>query len=183
MLDFMFLSSSQLHLYTDSSSTIGFGAVFGSSWFSGKWSKDCVGRNIALLELYPICLSLYIWGHRIVNKCITLHCDNKSVVDIINSNTSKDKSIMILVRKLVHYCMTNNIYVRATHIADSSNTIPDLFSRDQVDRARRLAPYLDSQPTVIPQEWSLSRWLQDWACYFSPPWLHRQNVFILDHIG
>ena len=160
MLDFKWLSSDQLHLATDASSTIGYGAVFGRSWISGNWSPDCIGKNIALLELYPIVLSFYVWGKYMSNKCITLHCDNRSVVDIINSNTSKDPTIMILIRKFVLYIMNNNIYVRAVHISGISNTIPDLFSRDQVVKALRLAPHLERSPTATPPEWSLARWLK-----------------------
>jgi len=36
-LDFNWLSSKTLHLYTDASGSLGYGAVFGQHWFSGAW--------------------------------------------------------------------------------------------------------------------------------------------------
>lgn len=37
------LTPDQLHLFTDASGTLGYGALFGSQWFSGKW--DSVWQN------------------------------------------------------------------------------------------------------------------------------------------
>ena len=159
MLEFRWLSSPQLHLFTDAASTIGFGAVFGNRWFYGLWPSDCVGLNITLLELYPICLALYIWGPFLTNNCITLHSDNQAVVAILNSCTSKESNIMILVRKIVLNCMTNNILICSKHIPGTGNIIPDLLSRNQVLKAKQMAPWLDPQPTVVPPQWCLSKWL------------------------
>ena len=161
LLDFYWISNPKLDLYTDSASTIGYGAVFGSKWLQGLWHPECLRLNIALLELYPICVAMHIWASELKNKCITLHSDNQAVVAIINSNTSKDPMIMILVRKLVLTCMSNNIFVRAHFIPGTSNTIPDLLSRNQVDKARALAPHLDQQPIKVPPEWELHKWLKE----------------------
>ena len=35
-LDYVWLSSAKLHLYTDAAGSLGYGAVFGSHWFCGK---------------------------------------------------------------------------------------------------------------------------------------------------
>ena len=90
LLDFRWQSSRRLHLYTDSSTSVGFGGVFGTRWFHGVWEDSCKGLDICLLELYPICLTLLLWGGDLANQCITLHSDNQAVVAILNSNTSKD---------------------------------------------------------------------------------------------
>ena len=62
LLDYKFLSQDLLQLYTDSSTTVGFGGFFGDRWFHGQWSSKCKSLNIAILELYPICLAIKLWG-------------------------------------------------------------------------------------------------------------------------
>lgn len=73
-------SSTKLDLYTDASSALGFGAIFGSRWCFGKWPASWSYRNIAILEFYPIVLSLYLWGHAMRNRCILFFADNESLV-------------------------------------------------------------------------------------------------------
>ena len=54
------INSYQLELYTDASGALGYGAVFGRHWCYGQWPDSCRHLNIALLELYPIVLSLHL---------------------------------------------------------------------------------------------------------------------------
>ena len=56
----------------------GFGAVFGSHWCYGEWPKEWLGQNIAILEFYPIVLSLMLWGDHIRDRCITFFTDTKT---------------------------------------------------------------------------------------------------------
>ena len=51
-------NSVSLQLLTDAAGAHGFGAVFGSHWCYGEWPKEWLGQNIAILEFYPIVLSL-----------------------------------------------------------------------------------------------------------------------------
>ena len=161
LLDYIWLSNEHLQLYTDAASTIGFGGRFGSKWFHGLWHESCLRMNIALLEFYPICLALHIWGPILQNKCITINCDNIAVVYIINASSSKDKTIMILVRKFVFICMYYNILVRARHLAGVSNEISDMLSRDQVQKALDKDRSLEQLPVKIPAQWTLERWLHN----------------------
>ena len=150
-LDFHFLSQHLLRFYTDSSSTIGFGGYFGSHWFSGLWSSQCLRLNIALLEIFPIYLSLMFWGRELSNKCVMVMSDNQAVVHILNNHTSKDPSIMIIVRLIVLSCMKNNIVIRSQHLPGRYNTLADLLSRNQVQQAKFQFPYLDQEPVRVPQ--------------------------------
>ena len=77
------------------------------------------------------------------------------VMHIINNFSSKDKLIMKLVRHLVLTCMHHNIYIKSTHLSGKLNVIPDLLSREQVTKAKQLAPHLDQEPTIIPQSLQL----------------------------
>ena len=62
-------------------------------------------RNNAILEFNPIVLSLYLWGHTMRNHCILFFADNESLVYVINKQSTKDKSLMFFVRKLVLICL------------------------------------------------------------------------------
>ena len=159
-LDYIWEDNNHLHLHTDAASTIGFGAVFNNKWIVGIWEPQCLRMNITLLELYPIYLSLEIWGDQLRNKCIQLNTDNMAVVHILNNFTSKDNMIMILVRRLVLTCINKNILIRARHICGQLNVIPDLISRQQVPKAKRLAPYLLPEPEPVPSNLQLHKLLQ-----------------------
>ena len=166
LLDYVWLSNQDLQLFTDASTTIGFGGVFGCKWFHGTWSDRYRGSNIAILELYPICLALHLWAKLLTNKCLTINSDNMSVVYVLNSFTSKENSIMILLRKLALITMTHNILIRARHLPGSLNLLTDLLSRKQVQRAREQAPYLEAIATPIPEQWTLDRLLDQSQSFY-----------------
>ena len=79
-LDFQWLSSPHLHLYTDASGSLGYGAVFRQNWFYGPWPPSWTSKNIIVLEMFPIVLSIKIWGTQLANKCITLSHRQSSLV-------------------------------------------------------------------------------------------------------
>ena len=160
-IDDVWQNSSKLSLYTDASGALGFGAIFGSGWCYGKWPPDWAYCNIAILEFYPIVLSLYLWGHEMSNQCVLFFTDNEALVHVINKQSCKDKPLMRFVRKLVSICLQHNIVFKAKHIPGIYNHLADSLSRLQVLTFRRLAPaHMDQCPTEIPlnlqpQNWQL----------------------------
>ena len=78
--------------------------------------------NIAVLELFPIVLALHMWGHFMADKRVIFFSDNAAVVDIINKQTSKHQSIMLLIRDLVLSCLRYNVLFHAKHIPGFYNT-------------------------------------------------------------
>ena len=155
LLDYKFLSQDLLHLFTDASTTIGYGGYFGDRWFHGLWSPKSRTRNIAVLELYPICIAIKLWGDLLANKCLQINSDNMALVHVLNTSTSKDPSLMILLRIFVLECMSKNIMIRSKHLLGVANVCSDLLSRGQVAKAKRLYPQLQAQPVSIPVEWDL----------------------------
>ena len=69
-LEDQWYNSNILHMYTDASGSLGFGAVFGNKWCYGAWPQEWTTHNIALLEFFPIVLSLLLWGSAMQNRCI-----------------------------------------------------------------------------------------------------------------
>ena len=151
LLQDRWMSSDSLKLFSDSASTRGYAAVFGSQWFSGEWPALWQQYHITVLELFPIVAAIEYWGHQLRDKCILLLCDNKAVVDIINSQTSKDITVMILVRRLVVTSLKFNILFKSKHIPGKHNVIPDLLSRFQTETALQKAPWLNKLPTQLPE--------------------------------
>ena len=89
--DDVWQNSVKLSLYTDASGALGFGEIFGSKWCYGKWPVNWAHSNIAILEFYPIVLSLYLWGHEMSHQCVLFFTDNEALVDVINKQSCKDK--------------------------------------------------------------------------------------------
>lgn len=152
LLEKRWLSSDSLHLHTDASGSLGYGAIFKSHWFYGTWPSDWQQKDITFKELVPLVLSLEIWGPQLRNQCIVLHSDNEAVVYIIRKQTCKVTDVMALVRRLVLASMKFNILIRAEHIPGKFNLLPDLLSRLQITRFHSLAPEMDKKPTTVPAD-------------------------------
>ena len=149
-----------LKLYTDAAGSKGYGAIFGRHWFYGEWPDSWKQLNIAFLELFPIALSLHVWGGQMSNQCVSFFTDNAALADIINQQTSKHSLIMVLVRDLVLTSLRHNIVFRAFHVPDVDNTRADLISRFQIIEFRNAFPAADVEPTPVPEtllpmKWSL----------------------------
>lgn len=160
-LDEVWANSHKLSLYTDSAGSLGYGAIFGNEWCYGIWPDNWVGRNIAILEFYPIVLSLFLWGDQLKNKCVLFFTDNEALVHVINKQSCRDTTLMFFVRKLVSVCLKQNILFRAKHIPGIKNSLADALSRQQVSTFKQLAPAsMHQSPTqipahLLPQNWSI----------------------------
>ena len=144
-------SADALNLYFDAAGSLGFGAIFGSKWFYGRWPSDLANMHITIKELFPIVLIAELWGVFLANKRVLFHCDNAAVVAIVNSQSSRDSSVMILVRRLVVALLQHNVIFKASHIPGKTNVVADALSRFQLQAAREKAPWLDSDPTPVPE--------------------------------
>ena len=154
-------NSHQLELYTDASGALGYGAVFGRHWCYGQWPDSWCHLNIAFLELYPIVLSLHLWGHDMQNQRIIFFTDNEALVHVINKQSCRDKNLMFLVRRLVLVCLENNICFKAKHIAGVHNILADALSRLKLQTFKQLAPaYMNPHPTEIPLHLQPLSWCQ-----------------------
>ncbi|MCG8031789.1 MAG: hypothetical protein JAZ03_06400 [Candidatus Thiodiazotropha taylori] len=154
--DRFWVSNEDLQLFTDSagSSNLGFGAFFAGKWSYGPWPQSWVEQgiteDITVLELFPLLVSLQIWGNDLRNKKILFRVDNMAVVHIVNSMTSKSDRVMTILRAFTMQCLHLNIAVRAQHLSGSLNQVADSLSRFQLQKFRELAPDADPSPTPVP---------------------------------
>lgn len=154
--DRFWVNNEDVQLFTDSAAGkgLGFGALFQCKWTCGiwpdSWHNSGLTDDITVLELFPILVSLVIWGRQLQNKKILFLCDNQAVVYILNSMTSKSDRVMVLVRALTMECLKHNLVIRGSHIFGVNNKLCDMLSRSQVQQFHLVAPYVEDQPEVIP---------------------------------
>ena len=149
-------SNSDLKLFTDSS-LLGYGGHFFhplancTEWFFGAWSSWWQEQNIMILELYPIVIALECWGPVLENKRLLILTDNQALVSVINKQTSKNLTVMILIRRLVRSCLKHNVLVLADHLSGVQNFLSDALSRLQVSRFLSQCPTAAAEPIRIPE--------------------------------
>ena len=120
-------------------------------WFNGSWPNSWKNYHISVLELFPIVAALEVWGSLLSNHCVLLLSDNMAVVDVINKQTARDKDLMVQVRRLTICAMQFNILLKAKHIPGKYNVVADKLSCFQVTEAKKWAPWLSENPTVLPE--------------------------------
>ena len=143
-------TSTSMSLYTDASSSIGWGAYWSGRWIQSHWSSSEEEKSIVWKELFAVTAAVNTWGHLWARKKVLFHCDNQAVVDIWRTGTTKSPDVMALIRMLYFCAATHNIHVIITHVAGVNNAIADALSRFQVNRFRQLAPHAEMLPDTIP---------------------------------
>ena len=147
-------SSVHDHIYSDSSNT-GYGATFGNEYFYGEFPDSWQHFDIQVKEFYPILLLITIKAKSLSNSHLTIRTDNMSVATAINSQTSKNKKLMHLLRKFVLTLLKNNIKCTAYHIQGKKNSITDALSRMKINKALSLLQQLGYTPALMPVPSSL----------------------------
>lgn len=154
-------SNEMLELWTDASGgSGGYGIYFGGKYALGTWPRnwveDGVTRDMTFLELFPIVAAFMTWETYFYNKKVLLHVDNQSVIQIVNTKTSKSTRVMKLVRHLVLMNLKNNTHVKAIYIPSKHNIYADLLSRSKVKKFKDICPNADPLPTKInPLIWEV----------------------------
>ena len=149
-------SSDTISLYTDSSNK-GYAAMFGSHWTYGTWPDTWKQYHITIKEMFPITLALSLWADKLRNHRIIFVTDNQAIAHCLLKHSSKDLTIMRLIRSLIVCALKNNIVFTSRWIPTHSNTIADLLSRLSITQALRIAPWLDREPTHVPE--ALRPWI------------------------
>lgn len=146
------LGSSNFSIYTDSSKTVGYGAIMGRSWLVGVWPNDnWRSQNIALLELYPIYAAVMTWIDQLKDSVVTCVSDNEALVEMLKKLYTKDRKIRQLMKPLVLQCLKNNIFIKPVHIAGVDNVGPDLLSRGKLIEFRHRFSDMKLRPDVVPE--------------------------------
>ena len=119
-----------LIMHTDASSTIGWGDTLNGSACGGPWSAAEKKHHINFLELKAVLLALQSWESLVSGKHVCVMVDNQAAVSIINymgSSHSEDHETM--ARTIWLWCIKNQVYLSAAHIAGSDIIEADFQSR------------------------------------------------------
>ncbi len=168
----------QVSVTADASGTWGCGAYEGSRWLQYEWPHHMEASHISIREMIPIVMSAALWGHSWLGKSVRFWSDNSSVVALINAGSSRENSLMHLMRCLSFITAKYNFVVSAAHIKGSQNDLADALSRN--NRAYFLSHYPQAQesPTAVPPEleellvtshpdWISPHWTRLWSAIFS----------------
>ena len=118
-------------LQTDASSGGGAG-YFQGDYFYANWALDLPrfqSAHINIKETLAIILSAQRWGHMWANKTVIVSTDNMTTKCVINKGSSKNKQLMILLRKLFWLSAAHNFDIKAKFISGKNNYIADSASR------------------------------------------------------
>ena len=154
--DRYWVSNEDVQLFTDSAggSELGFGAYFAGKWTCAHWPQSWIERDIVkditVLEMFPLLVCLHLWGSELRNKKIVFRTDNLSSVHIVNSMTSKNEKVMIILRAITLLCLRLNIAFKSLHVSGSFNQLADSLSRFNLQKFQELAPDADQEATPVP---------------------------------
>ena len=173
-------NSPSISLTSDASGSWGCGTFYQEKWFQYKWNHATQDYHITFKELLPIVISAALWGPHWANQTIQCHCDNESVVHIINTGTSKDQAVMGLMRCLHFIAARFNMLLSATHIAGSSNYLADALSRNNLHLFFANYPQAQPTPSRIPSllldllvhtkpDWTSPSWSSTFNTIFTVP--------------
>lgn len=89
---------------SDASGSRGCSAVWQQAWLQHSWDEEWKPQNIAAKELVPIAVACAVWGRDWCHQQVLVQCDNMSVVQVITAQSSKDRTLMHLLRCIQFFC-------------------------------------------------------------------------------
>ena len=157
-----------LNFYTDSSANknLGMGMIFDREWSYAQWEIGYIEQykpSIQYLELLALVTAAFLWSHKIGNTRVVVHCDNKSVVQMINDGVSRCKNCMHLLRLISLNTLRHGTRLFAIHVEGKLNNLSDSLSRLEFKRFFKHAPKnVKSFPEHLPEEiWPASKlWIK-----------------------
>ena len=113
----------------------GWGAYLEGDTTQGLWSTTESQLHINELELMAIQFALQAFVERLSNKHVKVLCDNSTAVTYINAmGGTKSPSCNEIAYNIWVWCVNNNVWLTATHIAGVENIEADKESRLFNDR-------------------------------------------------
>ena len=161
---FTFDTSVVLPFYSDASKkdSLGFGVYFNRQWAYGTWEpgyiKNC-DPSIEYLELFALCVGIFIWQEQLRDCQIIIHCDNQAVINMVNQTTSSCKNCMMLLRLLVLNGLIYNRRVLVKYIKSKKNILADSLSHQKFEVFWKHAPANTKRfpERLPPMLWLLSK--------------------------
>ena len=157
------LTSREICFYSDASAAarLGYGCIYNTKWIQGHWDESFIRSyepSIEYLELYALTAGLLMWESLLQNCRITIFCDNKGVVGMLNKLTSSCQNCMVLIRLITLNGLQFNRRVNAKYVSSKDNDLAEALSRGQMSRFRKLGPHMDLTPCQIDERlWPVTK--------------------------
>ena len=132
----------EVNFASDTSGVIGMGALCKTHWMCALWDQESIQQenpSIEYLELFALVAAALAWLHLFRNHKIIIYCDNQTVCRWVNQSTTSCRNSMVLIRKLIFKCMTENVTVFAQYLESGKNKFADAISRDKISLFKQLA--------------------------------------------
>ena len=97
------------------------------SWL-GAWLPTQVSQSIKYKELFPIVMAAYLWGPLRASKQVNFLSDNCSVMEILQSGTSRAPTIMSLGHYLSLLAARHSFSFTASPVRGKSKSMAFSFS-------------------------------------------------------
>ena len=155
----------EVRVYTDASTTTGYGVMMRGQYFRGEWSPEIKALlvdftiTIAELELVALNFALETFGQQLRGCRVLFRCDNQACVANIHSMSSKLPLRACLLRRLYGVAAHFAIDLKSTYINTHDNKHADFLSRNDMKNffllpqffplQEVLAPRLDAMPLLL----------------------------------
>ena len=112
----------------------GGGAYTETEYFSLSFPNFLEEVPIHILEFIVLIISCKVWGSTWGRLCISVYCDNESVVQTICSQKPKDEKMQSCLRELLFLESKYSFRIRAIHLSTKENCVADYISRIHDDK-------------------------------------------------
>ena len=120
-------------VYSDASVKGWGGAVFNGSSTGGHWSLEEAAHHIKYLELLAVFFAIKAYATSLLHQHVRIMIDNTAAVGLINNmGTCHSDDCHDLTIDLWQFCIQKGIWLTATHLPGSTNTVADSESRSFV---------------------------------------------------
>ena len=129
-------------------------ALWGAVQYGYRPGSNALGCRLGIREhcgqrVSPNCSGLCpLWHH----QHVLVLCDNMAVVQVLAAQSSRDHTLMHLLRCIHFFCAANDFKLRAKHIPGQAKTLADAISRNHLQVFFSEAPQAQSQPSHISEQ-------------------------------
>ena len=123
----------------------GYGGTYGNQYIRGRFPTQMQGNNIAQLEIRALIACLKTWKEHLRGKYFWVHVDNEAVATVINTGAARDLILQDALREIAFLVAQYDFMIKARHILDILNRVPDWLSRwDEPEARRRFRSYAEN---------------------------------------
>ena len=102
--------------------------------------------------------AILTWLRDINNANVLIYTDNKTIVDIWHTGSTKCQDMMAIIRHLFFFTAKRNIRVTLQHVYGYNNTNADLLSRMQVGQFRGRCRMSEEHESKVPTDiWDICK--------------------------